>query len=81
MFVTLCLEFFSWSRKDEVGLFYCFNTHCLAPTKNKKIMASHKRKLTKRYHAYKPVAEFIDSDLIPQSWIYEFGYWRAADVG
>jgi hypothetical protein len=23
-----------------------------------------------------PVAEFIDPDFIPQSWIYEFGYWQ-----
>ncbi len=72
-------------RDKSVGLFlFQYSLFSTMHKEDKKMMASHKRKLIPRYHAYKPVAkfnEFIDADFIPQSWIYEFGYWRAADVG
>jgi hypothetical protein len=74
LFLNVCgflLRNFLLEPKGRGGSLLLFQFSLISIHKeDKKMMASHKRKLIPRYHAYKPEAEFIDSDFIPQSWIY-----------
>jgi hypothetical protein len=69
MFVTLCLAIFLLEPKGRGAplLLFQYSPFSTMHKEDKKMMASHKRKLIPRYHAYKPEAEFIDSDFIHQS--------------